>query len=205
MTEAERQSFLAIASGFHHGERQAEHRRYLPGFLLQRRAAFLRQPDQAAVVAEVVRPQLRIPVEAELRQYRPAETAHQEIGEHVRAWLGVEQGLDPAGAGEQVVTVQARQPPQAEPGAQLVQRPIGAAVGIRDGGPLARSERRPRQSFGLVSYVIRPVVQQRGQAVQLHRPAPAGGDLPDMSAECSAGDHCQRFSRGRRAGRRSGR
>ena len=58
----------------------------------------LGQPDHPPVVPEVVRPQLRVPVQAELREHRPLEAADQEVGEQVGAGLGLEQRRDPVGA-----------------------------------------------------------------------------------------------------------
>ena len=99
-------------------------------FRLQFRGPVLGEPDHPAVVAEVVGPQLRVPVQAEPGQHGPVEAAHQEVGQQVRARLGLEELAHPVRAGEHVVAVQARQPPQAQPGAQVVERAVGAAVGV---------------------------------------------------------------------------
>ena len=53
--------------------------------VVQRRVAVLGQPDDPPVVAEVVRPQFRVPVQAQLGEYRPAERADQEVGQQVGA------------------------------------------------------------------------------------------------------------------------
>src|SRR5262249_38170237 len=76
--------------GLDHGERHADPGRAPPGLHLQRRFPVLGQPDQPAVMAEVLRPQLRVPVESQFGEHGAAEAADQEVGEHVRAWFGLE-------------------------------------------------------------------------------------------------------------------
>jgi hypothetical protein len=65
---------------------------------IQLRVTLLRQPDQPAVVPEVVSPQLWMPVKAEPGEHRALEAPHQVIGQQVRARLTLEQRTDPLGA-----------------------------------------------------------------------------------------------------------
>ena len=190
-------------AGADHGQREAEPVRNRLRAGLQGRVAGLGQPHHAPVVAEVVRPQLRVAVQAEPGEHGPAEAADQEIGQHVGARLGFEQRRHPVRPGQQVVAVQPGQPPQPQAAGQLVQRPVGAAVRVADRHRQPAGLRRHGQPLDLRGDRGGPVVQQRGQAVQFHRPAPAGGDLPDGAAQRPAGDdhRLRRLSRGRPAGR----
>src|SRR5579875_914248 len=112
------------------GKREAEEvrdtgrRRFEPGGRL------LGEPDDPAVVAEVVVPQLRVPVQAEAGEHGAVERAHQVVGKQVRARLVREQPADPVRAREHVIAVQARQARHAAAPAESVERPVGATVGV---------------------------------------------------------------------------
>ena len=204
-------AFQAAGADVEHGQRQAEQSRPPRRLGVQRGVAALREPDHPPVVAEVVRPQLRVPVQPELGQDRAAEAAHQEVGEQVGAGLALQHRPHPVRAGEHVVAVQPGQPAQAQPRAQLVQRAVAAAVGVAEHHPQAAagSSRASCSAAGAIRSGA--VVQQRGQGMQLHRPAAAGGDLADVAAQRAAGDHRHPRRRGRltrpgtAAARRSGR
>src|SRR5438874_52031 len=83
------------------------------------------------------------------------EAAQQEVGEHVGARLGAEHGCYPVGAREHVVAVQPGQPAHAVPGAQLVQRAVGPAVGVGQGDGPARCEGGGHGPFGLYHDLLR--------------------------------------------------
>ena len=102
------------------------------GLSLELGRAVLRQPDDAAVVAEVVAPKLRSTVKAELTQHRPAEAAHKEVGEDIGTGFFLEQIAHRVGAGEDVVAVKTPQPPDLKALADCVEGAVGAAVGVRD-------------------------------------------------------------------------
>src|SRR5450755_4244121 len=125
--------FQPAHPGLDPGQRQAEHRRHPVRLRRQRRGRLLSQPDQPPVVPEIVTPQLRVPVQAELGQHRAVEAGQQEVGEHVGARLRLEHRRQPRRPGEHVVAVQAGQPSDAVPDAQLVQGAVGTAVGVGQG------------------------------------------------------------------------
>jgi Luciferase-like monooxygenase len=185
-------AFQPAGPGLDDGERQAEHRRDALRLRLQVRGPVLGEPDHPAVMAEVVRPQFRVPVQAEPGQHGPVEAAHQEVGQQVRAWLGVEKLAHALRAGEHVVAVQARQPPQPQAGAQVIKGAVGAAIGVGHRHPLPAGERLGRQPFCPGRDLLRAVVQDGGQGMHLDRPLAARDDLPDMRAQRPAGDHHQR-------------
>jgi len=45
----------------------------------------LSQPDDSTVMAEVIAPELKMTIEAELAQNAPAEAAHEKVGQHAGA------------------------------------------------------------------------------------------------------------------------
>ena len=170
------------------GQRQAEHPRHPLRLRRQRRGRVLGQPDQPPVVPEVVRPQLRVPVQAQLGQHQPVEAAQQEVGQHVGARLGLEQRGHPGRPGEHVVAVQPGQPAQPVPGAQLIQGAVGAAVGVGHGDGAAGVQGTHHVPFRQNNDLLRPVVQDRGQGPYGDRPAAARHDLPDVPGQRPAGE-----------------
>jgi hypothetical protein len=98
-------------------------------------------------------------VQAQLADDRPLETADQEVGQHVRAGLGVEQGPQPVRPREHVIAVQPGQPPQAKPRAQLIECPVTAAVRVRQCDRQAARLGRHRDLLGGGRDPVRPVVQ----------------------------------------------
>ncbi len=85
----------AARAGVDDGERQAEPPGDVRRGPVQLGVPGLGQPDQPPVVAEVVRPQLRVAVQAQPGQHRPVEAADQEVGQQVGAGLGGQQRGDP--------------------------------------------------------------------------------------------------------------
>ena len=113
-------------------ERKPEHVRDVACLGFQRGRAALRQPDDPAVMTEVVGPELGMTIEAELAQHGPAEAPHEEIGQHVRAGLGGEELFHPLRPGEHVVAVKTPQTPDPEALAHAVEDAIGPTVGVGD-------------------------------------------------------------------------
>ncbi len=91
-------------------------------------------------MTEVVGPQIRIPVKPERLYHRSPEASHQEVSQQVGARLGLERGFDAIRPGEHVITVQPGQPVDPQPGTQLVDLAVAAAVGVRECHPCAGRE-----------------------------------------------------------------
>src|SRR3954468_21641853 len=166
-------------------ERQAQHAGRPLGGVLQLWAAVLRQPDHAAVVAEVVAEQLRMAVEPERAPHRALEAAGQEVGQEVGARL-LRHRLLHLAATEDVVAVLAAETGTATPVELTVEPAEAAAVGIGDGGralaePVERGGHRRRDPLG-------PVVKLRRQRMDLDVPAAPPGDGVDVERERAAGD-----------------
>src|SRR5271165_608571 len=118
-------------AGVNPGEGEAEEVCYPGRRRLQFGGRFLGEPDEPPVVAEIVAPQLRVPVQPEAGQHRAVERPHQVVGEQVGARFLCQQLGDPVRAGENVVAVQ---PGQAF---YLVECAVGAAVGVGHHGARA--------------------------------------------------------------------
>ncbi len=161
----------AAVPGGYDGEREAEPVGGGLGGGAQLGGLVLGEPDDAGVVPEVVVAQLRVAVQAELGLDGARERLHQEVGEQVGAGLVGEERLDPAGPGVHVVAVQPLEPPQPEPLADLVERAVGAAVGVPDRHRVVRRAQRLGQPLDLAGDLLRLVVQQRRQRVHVDRPA----------------------------------
>ncbi len=158
-----------------------------------------------AVVAEVGVAQLGVAVEAQLDDDRPVERGREEVGEHVGAGLGRQQRAHPLGAREQVVAVGAGQPGHVQPRADLVERAVGAAIGVAHRHPPVAQTQRRHLPLDLGGDPLRPVVQQRRQRVHVDGPAAPVGDVGDVPRDRPTGDDGDPVRRGRRAGRRTGR
>ena len=104
----------------------------LLGRSLQQRRAPLRQPHHSRVVAEVVVAQIGVPVETELDDDAAPERRGKEVGEQVGSRLLLEQRPVLVDPGVDAVAVRARQSLDPVPLADLVERAVGAAVGVGD-------------------------------------------------------------------------
>jgi hypothetical protein len=193
-------------------QRQADH----VGGPLRRgakaRGGVLGEPDDAAVVAEVVLAQLRIPVQPELDDDRAVERRREVVGQHIGAGFGLVQRLQPCGTGEDAVAVGAGEAGHLPAGAHVVERAIGAAVGVPDGHPGVVRTQVGHLLLDRGGDPLRPVVQQRGQRDDVDGPAAAGGDVEDVAGDRAARHHGhavvgpgRRVRPGRRGGRRTGR
>src|SRR3954451_17146593 len=112
-------------------ERQSDPLRSAACGALGGRRAALREPDHAAVGAEVVVAQLGMAGEAQLADDGVLERPGEEVGQEVGAGLLLERGAHLV-AGEDVVAVLAVEAVEAE----LVERAVGAAVAVREDDPV---------------------------------------------------------------------
>src|SRR5260370_7596523 len=81
---------------------------------------------------------------AEARHHRAVKASYQKVSQQVRAGLALKQFADAAGPAEHVIAVQAAQPPDPEPGAQLVERTVTPAVRVAERHPPSAPPPRPR-------------------------------------------------------------
>ena len=107
---------------------------------------------------------------AELLEHRPCERAHQEVGEHVGPGLLVEEAFQLVRAGVEVVAVQPLQSGQPELTAHLVDRAVGAAVGVPHHDLAVRRQQGRRGTAHLAGDALGPV----GSSGAGGRPAATG-------------------------------
>src|SRR5262249_31466453 len=113
-------------------ELEAEIRGDLPGLLEERRGADLREGNHFAVVAEILLRELRVAVDAESAHSEPLEVAREEVRQVEGPRLRVRERREGARAGENLITVRARQPLHAFLPQHLIQPAAGAAIAVGD-------------------------------------------------------------------------
>jgi hypothetical protein len=96
----------------------------------ERRIVALAQIDDARVVREVHRQQLRMPVDPETADHQPVEVAREEVGQPERAGLGIGHRREPLGPREHLVAVRAREALDAFVGQHRIEQATGAAVRV---------------------------------------------------------------------------
>ena len=155
----------------------------------QVRIVGLGEVDDAPVVAEVHRLELRVAVDPEAADHEPLEVAGEEVGQPERRRLLVGQAGEVGAAGEELVAMGAGQPLHALLGEDRVEQAAGAAVGVGDEDPLvavapALTDPSPdarRDAAGPVVELGRQagdvdVRQRPGQLDQFARQRPAPDD-----------------------------
>src|SRR3954465_3168785 len=117
-------------------ERDAEPARRRFGARRQFGIVRLREVDEAAVVAEVEREQLRVPVEAEASDYEPVEVPNEEVRQVEGPGLVVGELREGRTAGIHLIAVGALEPPDALGLEHPIEEAAGAAVGIGHEDPV---------------------------------------------------------------------
>ena len=171
---AERAGPFLRAADVQHFEGQVEAPLDLGCGAFELRCALLREPNQSAVVAEVVREQLGVPVDPELTHHARGEAAHEVVGEQVGpGLLGVERS-ETLTAREELVAGSPRQSGEPLRLAAGVERAVGAAVGVRERNTTALAPEARDGRAGSSRDLGGPVVQRGGEGDDLDgEPTPA--------------------------------
>jgi len=127
----------------------------------------LTEVSQPAIVAKVLRLQLRMTIEAETSKHQPLEVPHQKVGEEERSRLALSELGETFGARVELVAVHALDAFDAALAQHRIERPTRTAIGVGNKNFLVeialgfdRCPHRRRDALGTV-------VQLRGQTVHI--------------------------------------